>query len=826
MNSQEEVNKKMVELGRKRVRRNHLKNRNRASNNKSVRTLFNKLFLSIIPAIEEYKGGAGTGKHKKFRYLLEPLNTNVIAAIAVRCLLDRISQKRTTISVSKKIGGALEEEALFTIARNTNREAFDNRLTDLIEKPDLSVPLSYALSKEVFKVIPELRVEPWTPEEKASIGLFLIQTIIEETGIVSINNLRILKNNKRTTESYVVANDETLTFLEEADAAEEDMNPVYLPMVETPNDYTTPTLGGYDSEIYTRWGMIKSEPTAAKRMTFEQMPKVYTAINAQQKVPLRVNEEVFEVFAELWNEGVSVAGLPMREDELIPEFTGDYSNEEYKNYRIDERNISLRNVATRGRRIQVAQIYNIAKMFLDKNFFIPYKMDFRGRLNAIPSFLTPQGNDVSKGLLEFANGKELTSDGLDWLCISGANHAGKDKVTYQERVDWVKENAEFIYNIYLDPIDNLDWTKADDPFVFLSWCLEYGKIQDKVYGEGRFVEWEDLVKAGGFISHFMCSIDATNSGLQIYSALLRDPIGAKATNLYDSGCVEDVYQEVANNTLERVKEISKTSTNENDKMFADAWLGFFDGKVPRSAVKRIVMTIPYSLTKFSAREYLEEWYNEELNERGMRRNRPFAQTFLGIRFLSEIIFEETMKTVVGASEIMEWLKEVATTLTENNCPIEYESPTGFIIHQAQRKDERIMVTTAIRKKFRVTKSTKRSFTLMQKGSELSKARQQNSVCPNFVHSIDASILSIAINYLLENGVSDFITVHDSFSTHASSVSILAGALRRAMVDVFEKNLLVDLKTQLENKFRIDLPDPPKQMDFNIKEILTSPYTFC
>ena len=826
MNSQEELNKTMVNLGRNRVRSNHKKNENCSTRNKSMRTLFNKIVLSILPAIEEYKEGAGIGKHKKFRRLLEPIDNTVIAALAVRTLLDRICQRRTTISIAKKIGVALEEEALFCAAKEENPEAFQFRLENLKRKPQLMVPLSYAMSKEVFNVIPTLQFEGWTNEEKASIGLFLIQTIVEETGIIKINNLRVLKNGNRITESYITADDDTLAFIEEANMAEEEMNPVYLPMIEKPNPYTAPTLGGYDAEIYTRWGMIKSEPAAAKRMTFDTMPMVYTALNAQQEVPLRVNEEVFEVFADLWINGITTAGLPRREDEKMPEFTGDYSNEEYKNYRIDERNLHQENIAMRGRRVLTAQIYNIAKMFLDKEFYIPYKLDFRGRLNAIPSFLTPQGNDISKGLIEFAKGKELTNDGLDWLCIAGANHAGKDKLPYQERVDWVKDNAEFIYNIYLDPLYNLEWTKADDPFVFLAWCLEYGKIQDKVYGEGKFVEWEDLVGAGGFTSHFMCAIDATNSGLQIYSALLRDPVGARATNLYDTGSVEDVYQEVADNTLQRVVDISKNAKNSTEKKFADAWLGFFDGKVPRTAVKRIVMTIPYSLTKHSAREYLEEWYNEELNKRGMRRNRPFAETFMGVRFLSEIIFEETMRTVVGASEIMDWLKEISAILTDNSCPIEYTSPTGFLIHQAQRKDERIKISTAIREKFRVTKTRKRNFTLMQKGKDLSKVRQRNSICPNFIHSIDASILTIAINYLLENGITDFITVHDSFSTHASSVSILAGSLRRAMVDVFENNLLEGLKTQLEEKFRVSLPDPPQQQNFDIKEILTAPYTFC
>jgi DNA-directed RNA polymerase len=824
MTDQSSLNKKMADMGKERLRATLKANKDRASNNKSSRTIFDKAVVELLPVIEEFMESGPIGKNKKYRHLISDIPYEVISVIVIKTILDRISQNRKTISLCKKIGSSLEVEALFCKARNEHREEFDRNLFNLNSKADLTKPLAYILPRTLLSNIPELNFEPWTPEEKATIGLTLLQMVLEFTGLVTTSNIKVLANGKVITLSYVIGTPETLDFIDKANERLEEISPVYLPMVESPNPYTAPSLGGYDSEVYSRWGMIKTKPSVSKRMTEEQMPLVYKAINAQQEVKLRINRNTFEVFSELWLQGNEIAGLPPREDLPPLVFEGNYPNEEYKNFKIEERNRAIENVANKGRRVQTARTHNLAQMFLDQDFYIPYKMDFRGRLNTIPSFLTPQGNDISKGLLEFSEGEELTSDGLDWFCVAGANAAGKDKLPYQERVDWVKENAEFIYNIYLDPLDNLDWTKADSPFVFLSWCLEYGSIQDKVYGKGKFVEWEDLQKVGGFVSHFMCAIDATNSGLQIYSAILRDPIGAKATNLFDSGVVADVYQEIADNVFEKIKTIAQTSTKERDKYFAEGWLSFFGDRMPRSAVKKVVMTIPYSLSKHSSREYIEEWYNNELNERGMRRNRPFPETFYGTKFLSDLVYDETMNTVRGARDAMEWLKEVSNILTENSCPIEYVTPTGFIVHQAQCMDDRLAISTSIKNKYKVTKSKK--LTMKQQGGRLSKLKQKNSICPNVVHSIDASILVLALNYLVDAGVKNFTTVHDSFSTTASSVSILAGSLRQAMVDIFSSDVLYDLKTQLETKYRVELPPPPPMGTFDIKEVLTSPYTFC
>jgi len=58
-------------------------------------------------------------------------------------------------------------------------------------------------------------------------------------------------------------------------------------------------------------------------------------------------------------------------------------------------------------------------------FYYPHNVDFRGRVYPIPPHLNHIGNDLSRGLLLFADGKKLGPLGVKWLKIHCANLMGK-----------------------------------------------------------------------------------------------------------------------------------------------------------------------------------------------------------------------------------------------------------------------------------------------------------------------------------------------------------------------------------------------------------------
>ena len=109
--------------------------------------------------------------------------------------------------------------------------------------------------------------------------------------------------------------------------------------------------------------------------------------------------------------------------------------------------------------------------FKDREFYIPWSFDYRGRAYPIPAFLTPQDTDFGKSLLQFAESAQITEDGERWLAFQVATTYGLDKSTMQERLDWTRTNVSLIARVARNPLDNIgDWEGADEPWLFLAAC--------------------------------------------------------------------------------------------------------------------------------------------------------------------------------------------------------------------------------------------------------------------------------------------------------------------------------------------------------------------
>ena len=53
----------------------------------------------------------------------------------------------------------------------------------------------------------------------------------------------------------------------------------------------------------------------------------------------------------------------------------------------------------------------------DEAIYFPHNLDFRGRAYPMHPHLQHLGNDLCRGLLEFAQGKPLGQEGLGWLFV-------------------------------------------------------------------------------------------------------------------------------------------------------------------------------------------------------------------------------------------------------------------------------------------------------------------------------------------------------------------------------------------------------------------------
>jgi DNA-directed RNA polymerase len=290
------------------------------------------------------------------------------------------------------------------------------------------------------------------------------------------------------------------------------------------------------------------------------------------------------------------------------------------------------------------------------------------------------------------------------------------------------------------------------------------------------------------------------------SALGLDAVGARATNLTNTGRREDLYTEVANS----VKAIVSKRAAAGEPA-AVAWLG----KVERNTVKRAVMTTPYGVTREGIRTQLQKDGRCKGVE-GVSQNEAAG-------FMTSVIIEALDSTVVESRKIMKYFQSTARVLAESNIPLVWETPMGMRVQQAYYPVAPYKVKT-------LWGETRRGSTLLSHipGAKLSAEDQALAAAPNVVHSLDASHLaSTVLRAYNERQICDFAMVHDSYATHARYVDELGMVLRQCFVEMYSDNWLEEFDACVREYAPPDvkLPSVPTRGTFNISEVLDSPYFF-
>ena len=337
--------------------------------------------------------------------------------------------------------------------------------------------------------------------------------------------------------------------------------------------------------------------THLNRLRGQDLSQEYACLNTLQRTEWRINKKVLEVARNLWDNGHQVGNLPAKEDIPLPPYPFDkepdqMTEEERDMFRTWSRKrnqIYSLNNRSMSKRVQVERTLKIAEQFNKYDrFYYVWQNDFRSRKYAASTFLSTQSADWSKSLLEFSYPVAINSwDDARWLCIHGANLFGNDKVSLDERERWAWEFAETdAHRVVANPYDYTLWLEADKPFQFLSWCYEMSA----------------LVRQGwGFETRLPCAADGSCNGLQHLSAILRDEQGGRATNLTASKLPQDIYTQVAEETMRRIQE--------DDSEIARKCLAF---GIDRKIAKRPVMIVPYSGTRHACRQYIEEALHDKI----------------------------------------------------------------------------------------------------------------------------------------------------------------------------------------------------------------------
>lgn len=789
-----------------------------------------KLAQAILAWFAEMESGKAGPRGVAFKHLkVAPMKTpeatvaakleraRVVAYITLKKLLGRVSAPVMVQRAARDVGTAIEDEFKLQAVREAERKEYDSILKGAKRRVSDHYKRVYAMRRASEAV----ELDQWLEAERVYVGLRLIDMAITALGWFTIDTQNIGKNN---TQRILVASPELIEQMEKNHGLTAMLRPVYEPMVVRPRDWTTPLDGGYLSSDIRPLKLVKiSNKAYYEELTHTEMPVVYSAVNALQRTAWQINTPVLEVLAAFWERGHDIAGLPAREGQEIPSKPFDIeTNEEARlEWRKRAAKTHQGNTEERSKRLSVMFTLDVANRCSEyRSLYMPYQLDFRGRIYAVPAF-NPQGPDHMKALLRFSEGKPLGENGAHWLAMHGANVAGNDKCSLEERVQWVLDNEEEIVSCATDPYASKGWyteingQKIDKPWQFLAFAME----------------WKGYLTFGeSFVSKIAVALDGSCSGLQHFSAMLRDEIGGAAVNLVPSDKPKDVYGLVAgkvNLALQGIIASAPFPEGDLSQTYAQQWTDF---GVDRKTTKRSVMTLAYGSRQFGFKDQLLTDVLDPAFKKASKEGTvdpalfPFeGDGYKASMFMAAQIWQAVTVTLVKSVEAMTWLQKAASAVSAGGLPIRWASPVGFPVMQAYWDMKARIIDTALQGRLQLI--------LQEPTDKLDRKAQANGISPNFVHSCDAAHMMLCTARAEQEGIHSFAMIHDSFGTTAAQTEDLFRIVRESFVEMYEgvdvlENFKDEIVRQLSTEQAAELPALPTRGTLDLQGVLQSRFCFA
>lgn len=764
-----------------------------------------RFFDPMYKELERRRNNKGAGRRRLYLKLVESLSSEVLCTLTLRTVFDSLTRDIKQYQLVHAIGSRIHDELRFSHFRETSKDYYKEIIADFKRSGTVSQRhkhrvLVHSMNKTGIKW------NSWSPREMVQVGTSMLDVLMSSSDLVEISH----KRGKKGIVPIVIPTESTLDLIEQHMEEFEVLAPEFGPTIIKPSEWDGSHLyagGYYSAELSCRVPMVKlhgkRHRTSLKGADLSYVAK---AINLYQNTPYKINQKVYDVIRDVFRNNLEIA-LPSSEKLEIPpspiprdvdvSTLDEETKAEFEGWKSDASAVYRLENERRAHAANLVRVLKMADTYRAYDLFhYVIQVDSRSRAYPASAGLHYQATDYVRALLQFQRGVPLTEEGLYWLRIHGANTFGVDKEIFSTRVQWVIDHEEQILATANDPIDMKGfWGGSDKPYMFLAFCFEYARYKE----EGL-----------GMLTYLPCGVDGTCNGLQNLSAIGRDEIGAVATNLQDTGKVQDIYTLVLDKLMAKLKE--------SNEPHAQVWLSL---DVNRKLTKRPVMVLPYGGTERSCLDYVMDWVKDYERKHGNQWN-TFRERLDDARFLSEMLWDAINETVVAARKIMDWLQGCAKVMAKHNLPIICHSPTGFRMYQGRYNDKQNHVDTV----FGETVYRPHYYT---KTDKINSLKQQQGIAPNFIHLHDASHMYITTHYCYDRyGIEDYLMVHDDFATHASNVPKLNLCIRDAFYDMYTENdVLLNFKEELEAQLPEDvkLPNPPPKGNFDLALVKQSPYFF-
>ena len=745
---------------------------------------------------------------------------DLVAYSTISTMISMVAQERTVIlsNISQALSVEIFDEyslkRFFKIAKYPKQvlKGIDNRVQGFYRRAYLQATMKY----EGYSPV------KWNRMEAQAMAACFIEIVVDSTPYFTLaegsKGMLVVEATNKLIEAWSKSE---INMIEHAFKL--------CPTVIPPKPWTAYNDGGYYGDLQNSSNLLRLHDARTffgqqylKKLAQVELAKVRAAINAIQETPWHINIPVLKVMEQIVEQGGGKAGLPYFVEAPKPcVLSENPTQEELEHYKEVMPGWYKSETRRKSQALRALSHIKTAQMFAKyKQLYFPCNMDFRGRVYPIPTF-NFQGDDLNKALILFADVPPCKDmEDIRWLAIHGANLAGVDKVSYDDRVQWVKDNEKDILASAEDPLGHLWWADQDEPCQMLAWCFEWKKWKD----------WEKDHDGNpdGFVSEIPIAMDGTCSGLQHFSAILRDPIGGYAVNLIPGDKPHDIYALVAAKVNERLQEDSKNGTpDETDdtgkvkygtKTLAQIWLSY---GVTRKVTKRPTMTLAYGAKEYGFRDQImDDTIDPDIIEKEDASVFNKYNKWQSSVYMARLIWEAVGKTVVKAVEGMRWLQDCARIVTKKGNVVTWVTPLGLPVQQSYMKVETRTV------QIRCAGKRIRLYGCEPTGNVDSKA-QASGIAPNFIHSMDAAHLQLTVLNSVEAGIHHFAMIHDSYGCPVSQARTMYQVVRQSFVNIYTENDVLDnFRNDMQFLSTKKLPAIPSKDTLDIQEVLKSPYIFC
>ena len=766
--------------------------------------LIARMFSDMMRAIEAEVQKSGRGPGAAQRGWVRELPVDVLAVITLRvCIAACLGSRERGVTLQKlavSIGRRIVREVLLRKAEAANPGYIEAVLTSL---KDHNTRAQQHIDKSVDKAIMyilEMRVHDLASEtDLLHMGKHCVHAALA-AGLLEMHRGR---NKKGRVVAFFLPDDVRDLLLKYHPSMSRAPK---LPSVAPPRVWTGAFGGGYHTQSMARPLVrvgFSSRPETRLEViqNVQENTRLLDVVNYLQGIPFCLDPGAGDTLTRIWESGGAVLGLPSRAPLPKPPFPfadgwdkHTASEEELRTFSAWRYQMQDWYYTDRQRISKLAETVGMVRTVRDiagRRVWFPMYMDFRSRMYYCGE-PNPQGADPARSLVFFDEKKPLGERGVFWLKVHIANSFGYDKTRFKDRAAWVDKHWGALSEGAQAPHDSPLYRDCTDAPIVAS-----AAVQELLaaYRSGDPASYRT-----GIPVH----MDATCSGLQHFSAMVRDPVGAKYTNLVDSGGPEkaDIYSRVAELAMQQVQ---RDAADEKHK-FRLAALIWRELGIPRSLAKRPVMTYVYGATLQSVTEHCRL----HLEELGVS-HEAIGNITLG-RYMARTLFDAVEAVVPSAAAIMRWLRQRCRAHGRDT-PLLWTSPMGFRVSLDIREQ--------IQKRVRVRSCGVEQVVLRELGDRNSGQRIGNSISPNLVHSLDATHMCFTAERMRAAGLS-MVAIHDSFGTHPCDVDTLHRYVREAFVQLYtEHNPLQDFLDGIGQ----DAELPPSGV-FDITQVVDSEFFFC